>query len=92
MAKKRYQVIRATTKPLDNVTIDGRSMDIPANRGAFEVSDPGLAREVDARFGVKGEVTPGDVVVVPINEAPDPIHRRTFTVPELPWKKRGQER
>lgn len=74
------------------MTVDDRTLHLPANRGMVETNDAGLAREVDTRYGVKGEARPGDVVVVEREDrGHDGIHHYTFSMPEMPWKKKKEE-
>lgn len=93
MPKQDYIVVKSSLRKTTGVDVDKHSNDFGKKSNAFTVTDAGLAREIEARYGEKGEVLPGDVVVAPLNRAPDPIHRRTFTVPDLPWlhKKEGQD-
>jgi hypothetical protein len=90
MSKQKYQVIKATKRPFNTIKVDDHEMSVPKKFGAFTVVDEGMAHEIDARYGVKGQEMAGQVVVCPVNTNPDPIHPRTFTVPELPWK-RGKD-
>jgi hypothetical protein len=91
MTKQRIQVIKATTRKLPDISLDGKKMAFGDRAGAFEVSDPGLAREIDAAYGPKGRDMPGQVVVCPLNgtRGREAGHRYTFSVPELPWKKKS---
>ena len=82
MAKK-YMVTRLTRRKIDSIQVDGKTLDLGKKTNSCEVNDPGLAREIEARLGPKGT---GDVVVA-AHEVTDPGHRRTFSVPALPWKK-----
>lgn len=80
--------IKATTKPTESVNIDGNEMKFSKKNGSFMTKDPGLAREIEARYGKKGEVVPQETVTVPIyNAGREDGHHYTFTVPEMPWKK-----
>lgn len=78
-------VVRLTQREIAGVRVDGKEMDFGAKTNAFEVRDPGLAAEIEARYGPKAT---GDVVVArhPVNR--EPGHRYTFTVPEMPWKRK----
>ncbi len=79
---KKYQVIKATKKPIKSVEAAG--VNLPFGRqGGFEVSDRAIAEEIEARHGGKG----GDVVVIP-REHHEPGHRYFWGAwPEMPWKK-----
>lgn len=87
----KYMTIKATTKPIDSVNIDGKDMGFSKKNGMFMTDDPGLAREIEARYGRKGEQSPGETVTVPIvNAGREEGHRYSFTVPALPWKKKDK--
>ena len=89
MAKKKlFQVIKATRREINGISIDGKTMNFGKKFGAFSLSDPGLAAEIKASYGPKGSDAPGQVVVVPVDgpRGREPGHKYTFTVPELPWK------
>ena len=85
--KRKYQVIKATTRPQDSIKVDDAVYNFGKKQAAMTIVDEGLAKEIDARFGRRGTERPGDVVVVPVEVMPEEGHRRTWTVPELPWKK-----
>lgn len=92
----QHQVVKATTNPnVKGIRIDGKDMNFGDKARAFTVEDPGLAREIEARFGRHGSEVPGTCVTVPIRNAHrEPGHTYVFTVPEMPWKKEkpnGQE-
>jgi hypothetical protein len=59
MAKKRFQVIKATTREIPGVMVGGRVKKFKRN-GTFETDDPGEAKEIDKVLGEKGT---GEVVV-----------------------------
>jgi len=83
-----YMTIKASVRPGESVNVDGKEMPFSQKNGMFMTKDPGLAREIEARYGRKGEVLPAETVTVPIyNAGREPGHRYSFTVPELPWKK-----
>lgn len=76
----KHLLIRATQRPLKVIKVDGYT--IPFGKdGSVTITDSGLAREVDARFGRKGT---SEVAVAPIHSSD---RRPTFLVPALPWKK-----
>jgi len=91
MKPKKYQIVKATTRPFTAIKVDDHIMNVPKKFGAFTVVDEGMAHEIDARYGQKGQEMAGQVVVVPMNTNPDPIHPRTFAVPDLPWKKNNDD-
>lgn len=73
MPKKRYQVIKATTREIPGVMVGGRVRKFGRN-GTFTVSDKGEAEEINKVLGMKGK---GDVVVV-TNTEKEHGHRYTF--------------
>jgi len=93
MTKPLFQVIKATTRNINSIKVDGKTMAFGPKYGAFEVRDAGLAREIETSYGPKGRDHPGQVVVVPCNNVRGHEygatfnHHYTFTVPDLPWKK-----
>jgi len=78
MAKSKYEVIKATRRPLSAIEAAGRKMRF-GRQGALRVSDPGVAAEINAKYG-------GDVTVTKIDVRPKD-ERKTYTIPGLPWHK-----
>lgn len=60
MPKKKYQVIKATTREIPGVYVGGKERRFGKN-GTFTVSDKGEAEEINKVLGAKGK---GDVVVI----------------------------
>lgn len=73
MPKKKFQVIKATTREIPGLYVGGREKHFAKN-GTFETNDPGEAAEIDKVLGAKGT---GEVVVVP-NEQKEHGHNYTF--------------
>ena len=86
MSRRRFRVIRATTNPIPSVQLDpNHGVEFKPN-GSDVVVDEGVARELEAAYGPKGNERPGQVVVVPIDAK---RAGKLFTFPVMPWK-RGQ--
>lgn len=83
--KQDYIVLKSSLRKTKSVDVDTHHNEFGKKSNAFTVNDAGLAREIEARYGMKGEALPGEVVIAPLNRAPDPLHKRTFTVPDMPW-------
>lgn len=83
-SRQRFEIVNASknTNVIGVKTPDGR--EVKYQNGKAIVDDIGLAREIHATTGQGGS---NDCVVVPVEAAQDKIHRRTFIVPDLPWKK-----
>lgn len=73
MCKKKYQVIKATTRENKGLFVGGKKRLFEKN-GTFEVSDAGEAAEIDKVLGAKGT---GEVVVTSYQEK-EPGHNYTF--------------
>ena len=82
MAKKKYQVIKATTREIPGVFVGGKKRMFGAN-GSFETNDPGEAAEINKVLGAKGT---GEVVVTNFQEK-EPGHNYTFSGVDM--KNRG---
>lgn len=82
MAKKKYQVIKATTRELEGVYVGGRKRTFGRN-GTFTTTDRGEAEEINRVLGKKGT---GEVVVVSDNIV-EHGHKYRFSGVDL--KKRG---
>jgi len=91
MAKQDYIVVKSSVRKTKEINVDNHVNTFGKTSHAFSTSDAGLAKEIETRYDIKGEVFPGDVIVAPLNRAPDPLHPRTFSVPEMPWKKKERE-
>jgi hypothetical protein len=72
MPKKKYEVIRATTKEIPGVYVGGKERRFGKN-GMFTTSDAGEAEEINKVLGVKGT---GEVVVTSHTEKE---HGHTYT-------------
>ena len=65
MAKKKWQVIKNTTRPdFTGLDVDGQQMRFRRN-GTFVIDAPGLASDIDKTFGRRGNQT---VAVIPYND------------------------
>ena len=64
MPKKKYEVIKATTRDIPGVRVGGRERYFSHN-GMFTTRDAGEAAEIDKVLGTKGT---GEVVVTSYNE------------------------
>lgn len=73
MPKKKYQVIKATTREIPGVYVGGRQKFFKKN-GTLEVDDAGEAAEINKVLGTKGT---GEVVVVE-NKVKENGHTYTF--------------
>lgn len=76
--RAEFEVLPVHRNSPTEIEIDGRVMRA-GRSGAFKVSDYGLAKEIDARYGHdKG----GDksLLLVPVQKRQDPDHARTFRV------------
>ena len=73
MPKKKFEVIKATTREIPGVLVGGRQKNFKPN-GTFETDDPGEAAEIDKVLGAKGT---GEVVVTSYNQT-EQGHTYTF--------------
>lgn len=83
---KKNMVVRLTQRKIAGLDIDGKELAFGKKTNAFEVVDDGMAREIEARYGPKAT---GEVVVAPHDYNPEPGHRYSFQVPDLPWKRKN---
>ena len=84
---KKYQLIKAAVNAPSSIVIDGKQIDLSQKTGACDLVDGGVAKEIEARYGRRGEVRPGQFITVPIHNAGMvPGQKRSFSVPALPWK------
>ena len=70
----KYEVIKATTKDIDGINMDGFDYKFGPN-GSMYLSDPGVAKEIDKEYGHRegnGDVTVSPVLFV------EPGHRYFF--------------
>jgi hypothetical protein len=80
----RWEVIKATTRDLPSINVDGKEMQF-GREGAFRVSDPGVAAAIRQTYAQRGDVT---VTRVRYPHQSDRGHRYFFgSMPEMPWKK-----
>lgn len=82
---RRYMVVKASQRDLPSLQAGDR--ELAFGKSGMEIVDPGVAHEIEDRYGVKGT---GDVVVVPHYVDREPGHHYTFSVPELPWKRKKE--
>ena len=83
-AEHKWEVIRATRRPLESVDVDGKQMKFGKD-GAFRVNDEGVAAAIREEYARKGDVT---VTRIRYPGAADRGHYYFFgQLPEMPWKK-----
>ena len=85
-AEHKWEVIRATRRPLESVDVDGKQMKFGRD-GAFRVNDEGVAAAIREEYARKGDVT---VTRIRYPGAHDRGHRYFFGGwPLAPWKDNG---
>jgi hypothetical protein len=73
---RKYQILNADENMPKGIDIDKRKLKFDRKSQAFYTRDEGLAKEIDARLGVKSPSR--RVAVIPTND-----HKPTFSVPDL---------
>ena len=85
---KKWEVIRATRRPLESIEVDGKKMKFGKD-GAFRVSDEGVAAAIREEYAKKGDVT---VTRIRYPGAHDRGHYYFWGGwPEMPWKKKKEK-
>ena len=83
-AEHKWEVIRATRRPLESLDVDGKQMRFGKD-GAFRVNDEGVAAAIREEYVKKGDVT---VTRIRYPGAADRGHYYFWGGwPEMPWKK-----
>lgn len=91
---KQYEIYRRSQRTGNRLTLsDGTVVALNPKVNSTIVKDAGLAKQIEQEFGHKGGN--GEVAVIEVDnnhlhEADNRGHRYTFTVPELPWHKKGR--
>lgn len=92
---KKYEFVKATTRKVDELRVGGRRLKLDRNGVAYTY-DAGLAREVEQKYGNWRRAAHRNTVVVNEVDYEDPTRERghvyTFTIPELPWKKKRKRK
>jgi len=84
--KKLWEVIKASKRPFNGIAGTGRELLFGKN-GGMTVSDPGLAHEINQKYGNTRTGT-GEVFVIETDDRPrEPGHTYLFRMPQMPWKK-----
>lgn len=90
---KQYEIIKSSTRDLKDITVGG--VKVPLRRHGTLVTDGALARDIEQTYGQdKRAPWRDDVMVVPVddrNPQHERGHRYSFTVPEMPWKKKAND-
>ena len=84
-SRQEFQIITRGQKLIDEIkTPDGkRTVKLGSKSGAAVIDDAAVAREIHETVGQGGT---GDVLVVPTESKPDPLHPRTFYQRKpMPW-------
>ena len=94
-SRKTFEIVAATPGPkkIRSIDVGGRRVKFKKN-GTARVDDPGVAAELESRYGQKAKgADAGQVVVIPLEQYNEDRDRRKgsnpfyWTVPELPWKR-----
>ena len=92
---KKYEFVKATTRALKELEVGGHRVRLKRN-GTAETFDAGLARDIEQKYGYHRRAQHRGSVVVNEIDYEDPTrehgHTYTFTVPELPWKRKRKKR
>jgi len=84
----KWEVIKATTRDLPSLDVDGKEMRFGKD-GAFRVNDPGVAEAIRQTYARTGDVT---VTRVRYPSVHDRGHRYFFgSLPAMPWKEKGED-
>lgn len=85
--KKKFDVIKTTKKDVDGVEVAGQKM-VFGKSGAFSVTDPAKAKDIDQLWGIQSRKTGkmDEVIVVESdNNMVEQGHTYTFSVGGVPW-------
>lgn len=83
-------VLPSSERAGKEIKIDNHTIEL--NGHGNYIKDDGLAREIDARYGKHGGVSPKDFVVVKTPVRTPGSHNYFFgSMPEMPWKKKKEE-
>src|SRR3990167_3515851 len=89
--RKTYEVIKATRNESFQVEVGGKVL--PFGRlGNFRTSDPGVAREIEKRWGSYTKGATKEVVVAEVEHKFDfePGHKYTHSFPGMPWHRHDE--
>lgn len=88
--KKLWEIVKASKRPLEGIAGSGRELRF-GKQGAMTVSDPGLAHEINQKYGNTRTGT-GEVFVIETDDRPKEAgHRYLFSMPQMPWKQEQEE-
>jgi len=85
-----YEFVKATRDKFDAVEVDGKVLKLGKKTAAFTTHDPGLANEINARYGwSKGKQGP---LIMNTVDTERPERRvKMFVMPLMPWKREKEE-
>ncbi len=79
--KTEPMIIKATKRDVGEINIDGHVIPLDNAHHQNFLQDKGLAREVEARYGKKGEIRRKDFVVIPeVPRVVEQDHKYNFSV------------
>jgi len=78
--RQEFEVVKLKPEAPQEYKLDGgKTFRLGDKTDAMLIrSDPGLARELDARYGDRTGT--GELLTIPVERPIDPIHKRTFLV------------
>jgi len=82
MSDKQYEVIKATTRPLE-VEISGKRMPFDSKYNAFRVKDPGVAEAIRQKYDRDVTVT----AIPTVSRMEKQLHPNRIVSPGMPWHK-----
>ena len=79
-SRQQFEIVKLTPEARQEYPLDGgRTFRLGDKQDAMLISsDPGIARELDARYGDRTGT--GELLTIPVERPIDPTHRRTFLV------------
>lgn len=86
---KQYEFIKADKSNFNAIEVDGKVLKLGKKTGAFTTHDPGLANEINARYGW-GKGKQGPLIMNTVDTESPRRRVKMFSMPLAPWKRKRE--
>jgi len=87
---KMYEFVKATEDKFNAIEVDGGIYKLGKKTNAFTTHDPGLAAEINARYGW-GPGKRGPLIMNTVDTEHKGRRVKFFSMPEMPWHKKQSQ-
>ena len=87
---KMFEFIKADESNFNAIEVDNKVLKLGKKTAAFTTHDPGLAAEINARYGW-GKGKKGPLIMNTVDTSNPSRRVKLFVMPEMPWRREKRD-